>query len=178
MKKIVSIILLVCMCISNINVVAEQNSPETVYNAICDAFGEPSGRTSRDAMVSKYGAGTAADQFMIWDFTDGYMLSLNSSTKPKEMISWMVDPAKDEDYKKLYELLHTYGEGYGVSEAERCLYLKFEVGSSGIVPYVSCTNIEPDQQYIFSSVDELIQTVIENIHPSLNKWMNTVLFSN
>lgn len=150
-------------------------TPDDAFSEICEVLGNPHGVTTRDAMGSTYGSGMIQDQLLVFDFMNGYQLSLLRSDRPDEMVSWSLDPASEEDYKKLFSILHTYGAGYGLSENDRCLYIKYEIGAKTLIPYCYDKQLTPDGTYVLSSIDELIETVIKNLHPQMEQWMESEL---
>lgn len=181
MKRLVCLISSIILCMCSFPALSESTAltelqkkytPETVYNAICDYLGNPNGQADRNALVEMFGKGTAEDQIMVIDNLNYYFLMLNRSDKPNEMRTWLVEPATEKEYKVLFEILHKYGEGYGISATDRCLYL---VGKSKF--YVSCSNLQPASNIIFNSVDEMIECIINNHHQDLSRWMKTNILS-
>ncbi len=156
---------------------ADEKTPETAFIGICKFFGEPDGDVSRNSLVDSLGEGTAEDQLWVLDFVGRFIFILNRSDKPYQMVSWVYEPALEKDYKTMFKLLHTYGEGYGISEYDRCVYLIMEVGSDGIIPFATSKNVEPDGKYSFESVDKMIEAVIRGKYPNLITWMKKELFS-
>ena len=181
MKRLVCLIssIILCMCsfpaLSESTALTElqkQYTPETVYNAICDYFGKPSSQAGRSALIEMYGEGTAEDQILVIDSMDFFFLMLNRSDKPHEITTWLVEPATEKEYKALFQILHKYGEGYGVSAADRCLWIQ---GRSKF--YISCNNMQPVDNIVFDSVDKMIKCIINEKHQELTQWMKTELLS-
>lgn len=171
-RAVAFLVLVSILMLPIISALAESdNTPETAYLGICDILGVETKISKRDILVSSYGQGTAEDQLMVMDFGDSYIFALNRSDKPDEMATWSsAEPASEEDYKNLFQVLHTYGEGYGISETDRCIYLMFIAGKS-LSGYACSSDTEPDNKVTFSSVDMLITKVAENEHPALSKWV-------
>lgn len=178
MKKMYILVFTFIFLVCLVTACAECNNigtPQDVYNGICEIFGEPYNKAAkRSTLADMFGDGIMEDLIFVLDRgkeAKEFWIALNSPDKPREMSLWIIDHATQNDYKKLFTILHQYAMGYGISETNRCIFLSYTDKEF----YAFDTSADLGVQNEFDQIENMIEHLIKKYHSELLDWYKNEL---